>query len=122
MRAADPNSAALAVRASLVGVVNGPVHSVFGVIRRQHDGFPSRALACPGLEYKLGLEQMLLRISNAGSLQHVPICSWVLFLVRVALDILAGWKIRSVLKCTTIRTLTINSAPTTCRYVLAQSG
>src|SRR5947208_14834483 len=98
MRAADPNSAALAVRASLVGVVNGPVHSVFCVIRRQHDGFPSRALACPGLQYKLGLEQMLFRIRNAEVLEHIPISSWVWFLVNVSFVKSAGWTIRRATK------------------------
>ena|SRR5437879_5889595 len=96
MRAADPNSAALAVRASLVGVVNGPV----------------RALACPGLEYKLGLEQMLFRIRNAEVLEHVPISSWVLSLVHVVFDKSAGWTIPRPSKRRKFRTLIVNNCLT----------
>src|SRR5207253_10357549 len=93
----------------------------FGVIRRQHDGFPSRALACPGLEYKLGLEQMLFGIRNAEVLEHVPISSWVLSLVHVAFDKSAGWTVRSPAKRQKSRTLIVNNCPTSATYMLAAS-
>ena len=70
---------------------------------------PLRAL---GLEYKLGLEQMLFRIRNAEVLEHVPISSWVLSLVHVAFDKSAGWTIRRPSKRRKSRTLIVNNCPT----------